>query len=183
MITLLRSWKGVIEVDGIEYDSVADAEEAIKSLSDDMRIVLKAHKSVEEPEKQKLQPVSDEVEYLITVKPYMTKKATIDFDFMRKWNNDIPMPLRTMSGTVDKETRGMIHMKLHGIAQETVTCMCCGRELTHPVSRHYGIGPVCMEKVGIYCDIDNIDEIKEKLVDVTWEGWIIKSAIIEREEV
>ena len=57
------------------------------------------------------------------------------------------------------------------------------KELTNPVSRHYGIGPVCMGKVGIYCDIDRIDEIKEKLVDVKWSGWIIKSAITEREEI
>jgi hypothetical protein len=77
----------------------------------------------------------------------------------------------------------MVYMNLHGEGRETITCMCCGKELTNPVSRHYGIGPICMSKVGIHCDISNVDEIKEKLVDIKWSGWIVKSAIIEREEV
>ena len=113
----------------------------------------------------------------------MTQKATPDFDFMAKWNNDNPMPLRTMIGTAEKETRGMIYMKLHGFAKPTITCACCGKELTNPISRHYGIGPICLSKLGIARDIEDVSGISEELVNITWEGWIIKSAIIEQEAV
>ena len=41
----------------------------------------------------------------ITVKSYMTQKSTPTFDFMSKWNNDTPMPLRVMYGTKLEETR------------------------------------------------------------------------------
>ena len=122
-------------------------------------------------------------ELKITVKPYMTKEATPEFDFMLKWNNNKPMPMRTMIGTVEKETKGMIYMNLHGFAQRTITCACCGKELTNPVSRLYGIGPVCLAKIGIKRDIEDVENIKEELVNVKWSGWIIKSAITEQEEV
>ena len=181
MLKMLASWKGKVEVDGTEYDSIKDAISDFKTDSDEIHIILKANH--EKVEKERITMSEGESEYQITVKQYMTKEATPDFDFMQKWNSNVPMPLRTMVGTVEKETRGMIYMHLHGVAQETITCMCCGKELTNPISRHYGIGPVCMGKVGIHCDIDNVDEIKEKLVDVTWSGWIIKSAITERKEV
>ena len=65
----------------------------------------------------------------IEVKSYMLKKATPDFDFMQKWNNDGPMPLKIMVGTVVKETKGMVYMKLHGDIFEEKTCHCmkCGK--------------------------------------------------------
>ena len=188
MISLLKSWKGSVIVDGVQYDSIQDAENAIKTLKDDISIILQSR--AEKPVKSEntrsdnhIKRSDDNIEYQITVKRYMTQKSTPEFNFMQQWNNDAPMPLRTMVGTVEKETKGMIYMKLHGVGLETVTCMCCGKELTNPVSRHYGIGPVCMNKVGIHCDIENIGEIKEKLAEVTWEGWIIRSAITEKEEV
>ena len=188
MISLLRKWQGAVVIDGVEYENIASAESAIKRLSDGMNIILKA--KCKNPVNEQVTPSENPVktvertgEIEITVKPYMTKPATPEFDFMAKWNDDKPMPLRTMTGVIEKETRGMVYMHLHGQAQETVTCMCCGRELTHPVSRHYGIGPICMNKVGIMCDIEDIETIKEKLVDVKWSGWVIRSAIIERREV
>lgn len=119
--------------------------------------------------------------YKITVKQYMTKPSEPGFDFMAKWNNNKPMPLRTMVGEKLKETRGMVYMYLRGKGLETVTCMRCGRTLTHPISRHYGIGPECMSKLGIAADIEDVNEIKEKLTDISWEGWIIKKAIEEEE--
>jgi hypothetical protein len=90
-----------------------------------------------------------------------------------------------MQGVAEKETRGMIYMKLHGLAKAkpTITCYCCGKELTNPISRHYGIGPICLSKLGIRYDIEDVENIREELVNITWEGWIIKSAIIRREEV
>ena len=188
MINLMKNWKGRVEIDGVEYDNIKTAIEQFKAHTGDIHIVLKSSgskRAVEEKVKSDnpVKSVTGETEYRITVKQYMTKQATPQFDFMQKWNNDKPMPIMTMTGTIVKETKGMVYMKLHGEALETITCMRCGRELTHPISRHYGIGPECMKKVGMYCDIDDISEIKEQLSHIEWEGWIIKSAITSKEEV
>ena len=178
---MFQNWSGSIVINNKEYDSVEEAESVFKTFSDNIHIILKsANKSAPN---RTTQNTDSQTEYQITVKQYMTRKATPEFDFMAKWNNDNPMPLRTMTGTIEKETAGMVYMNLHGQALETITCMRCGKELTHPVSRHYGIGPECMKKVGMFCDITSVDEIKEKLIDVKWSGWVIRSSIIERKEV
>lgn len=122
-------------------------------------------------------------EYIIAVRQYMTKPASKDFDFQMRWNNDIPMPMRVMAGKVIQETRGMFKMECHGIALETGVCMRCGRTLTHPVSRLYGIGPECGSHFHInpfdsseelYAELD---KVKAQLESVRWTGWVIKSAI------
>ena len=126
----------------------------------------------------------------ITVKNYMTKPATPEFDFMAKWNNNNPMPLRTMVGEVVKETRGMVYMKLHGdiYAEKICVCMKCERPLTNPISQYFGIGPECGGHNYIN-PFDTEEELKEavksyraQLQNITWSGWIIKSAIIDSEE-
>lgn len=124
--------------------------------------------------------------YKITVKKYMTEPATNNFDFQDKWNNGEPMPMCTMQGEVIKETRGMYCMALGGHIERNATyCMCCGRQLTNPVSKLYGIGPECSAKLGLMI-VDSEEEAKEKLKylegqisNITWEGWVIKSAIKE----
>lgn len=186
MLKLIESWNGTVEINGVKYDSVIDAENALKSFSDKIHIVL--HSKVENATekrtdslKQKIEQSADKTEYRITVKKYMTQYATPAFDFMAKWNDDKPMPMRTMTGTVEKETRGMVYMNLHGFAQKTITCACCGKELTNPISRHYGIGPICLSKLGIVNAIDDVENIKEQLVNVKWSGWIIKSSILKKE--
>lgn len=181
MLSLLQNWKGKVEIDGVEYDSIQDATKRFKRLSDDIHIILKS--DVQNSSKERIEASESNSEYEITVKSYMTKEATPEFDFMAKWNNNNPMPMRIMQGTVEKETRGMVYMKLHGLAKPTITCYCCGKELTNPVSRHYGIGPICLGKLGIVREIDDIENIREELVNITWEGWIIKSAITEQKEV
>lgn len=182
MERMFQNWSGSIVINNKEYDSVEEAESVFKTFSDNIHIILKSNnKSVSN--RTTMQNTDSQTEYQITVKQYMTRKATVEFDFMAKWNNDNPMPLRTMTGTIEKETAGMVYMNLHGQALETITCMRCGKELTHPISRHYGIGPECMKKVGMFCDITSVDEIKEKLIDVKWSGWVIRSSIIERKEV
>ena len=125
--------------------------------------------------------------YKITVKQYMTEKSTRNFDFMLKWNNDIPMPLCIMQGELVKETRGMYYMKLKGNAEPSCRCFVCGRTLSNPASKLYGIGPECSEKIGLI-RIDTEDEAREKwneisahLQDISWEGWVIKSAVKEWE--
>jgi hypothetical protein len=63
--------------------------------------------------------------------------------------------------------------------------MRCGRELTNPISRLYGIGPECIHKIPMFAniDIEEAEKIRDELVNLEWEGWIIKSAIIEKEKV
>lgn len=124
-------------------------------------------------------------EYKIEVKGYMLKKATPEFDFMARWNNDEPMPLKIMYGVKLKETKGMVRMRLHGDIKERVTqrCMGCGRPITNPVSRYFGLGPVCGNH-DYTNPFDTEEELQQavadyraKLVNTVWEGWIIKSAI------
>ena len=123
-------------------------------------------------------------EYIIKAKQWMTKATTDDsFDFMRHWNNNIPMPLRVMKGRVLKETRGMVYMELRACPLETDYCMKCGKPLTHPVSRLYGLGPEC----GGHFHINPfsteeelhaaLEDVQQKLYNVTWAGWIAKSGI------
>ena len=127
--------------------------------------------------------------YKIIVKRYMTEPSTSNFDFQDKWNYGKPMPLCIMQGEVIKETRGMYYMNLQGKAEPTSKCLVCGKTLTNPISKLYGIGPECSEKVGLI-RIESEEEAKEKLKhimeqidDITWTGWVIKSAIKEWEEI
>ena len=127
--------------------------------------------------------------YKITVKKYMTEPATANFDFQDKWNNGKPMPLCIMQGEVIKETRGMYYMSLQGKAEPTSKCLVCGKTLTNPISKLYGIGPECSEKVGII-RVESEEEAREKwnelvqqIGNIKWEGWVIKSAIKEWEEI
>lgn len=192
MMTMLKNWNGAVEVNGIKYDNIAKVLLANFKPNEAIHITLypegfkaenKADNAVVANNKPK--------EYRITVKAYMTKKASPEFDFMAKWNNDVPMPYRTMTGVKVKETRGMVYMKLHGDiwAERITTCMCCGRTLTNPVSQYFGIGPECggHNYVNPFEDDEQLKEavntMKKQLINVTWEGWVIKSAITEEVEV
>lgn len=181
MVRLFDNWTGSVEINDVEYSSIQEAESVFKTLSGNIHIILKSnHKNAVNHTTTQITTTG---EYEITVKPYMTKPATPEFDFMSRWNDNNPMPMRIMQGTVEKETPGMVYMNLHGLAKPTITCYCCGKELTNPVSRHYGIGPICLSKLGIVREIDDVENIKEELVNIKWSGWIVKSAIIERKEV
>lgn len=127
--------------------------------------------------------------YKITVKKYMTEPATTTFDFQDKFNNGVPMPFVTMVGTVEKETRGMWYMSLHAEAEQTSTCIRCGRPLTNKISRLYGIGPEC----GSHCYInpfdteeelnEHLEEVKQQIRSIEWSGWVIKSSIKNFEKI
>ena len=127
--------------------------------------------------------------YIIKVRQYMTKKSSPDFDFQAKWNSDVPMPFRIMQGRVLKETRGMLYVDCHAVPLKTEVCMRCGRPLSHPVSRLYGVGPECGGHAHINpFDTEEelyaaLDSVKSQLAQVKWRGWIIKSAIEECQEV
>lgn len=131
-------------------------------------------------------------EYMIEVKPWMTLKSSDGFDFMKKFNEDIPMPLVIMytSGKLD-ETRGMVKMTLHGDIKQAITtrCMACGRPITNKVSQFFGIGPICggHNYTSPFDTKEELDEAvrkyREKLVNTTWTGWIAKSAIVAIKDI
>ena len=185
MITQLANWVGNVEINGVSYDSIADVpNEAIVT---GVTIVLNPIQKVQAV--QKVHSFDDkDVEHIITVKKYMTMPATSDFDFMDKWNNGIPMPLRTMVGTIEKETKGMVYANLHGdiTATRMCTCMKCGRPLTNPISQYVGLGPECGNIIHMsltesdYKNIEQTTKIaKERLLHISWSGWIIRSSILE----
>ena len=127
--------------------------------------------------------------YRFTVKQYMTKPSTPDFDLMAKWNNDIPMPLRTMVGTIEKETKGMVYLNVHGDTdgKPVQCCLRCGRQITNPVSRYFGLGPECgghgyvnpfASEQELHAAVDAYR--KNVLQKMTWQGWCPKSAITEQ---
>lgn len=189
MISMLKSWNGAVEINNESFESIDAFISKNKTLSGPISIKLYPKQSNPVVEsnntvKTDIMTTSESQIYKITVKQYMTKPASPEFDFMAKWNNNNPMPLRTMTGIKLKETRGMVQMQLRGMAEKTCTCMRCGRTLTNPVSKLYGIGPECMSKLGmIRMDIEDVEGITQKLEEVEWTGWIIKSAITSQEEI
>lgn len=179
----LSNWKGAVEINGTAVDKSKPLE-----FCDGMVILLHTDiKNTSEIE----EAAGEHTIYEVTVRQYMTKKATPSFDFMLKMNNDNPMPMRTMVGYWDKETQGMYHMVLHGdiIQEQYQYCMCCGKPIDNPVSRYFGMGPVCGKHNYINpFDTEEqlheaVDEYRKKLQSVTWEGWVIKSAIESMIEV
>ena len=185
MIDVLKNWTGTIEVDG---NDISDLTSDFV-FRDNMVIIL--NKVQKSSESQTADSVRENKQYKITVRAYMTKKSTPSFDFMLKWNNDIPMPLMTMVGTYDKETSGMYHMKLHGdiLEEQTQYCLCCGKPITNSVSQYFGMGPIC-GKHNYVNPFDTEEELKsavedyrKKLNNMTWTGWVIKSAITEMVEI
>ena len=177
MIRQLSNWQGSVSVNGVHYNSIAEVPNT--AITGGATIILTP--------RQTIQKVVDKVEHIITVKQYMTKPASPEFDFMARWNNNIPMPMVTMVGTVEKETKGMVYMKLHGeiLAERMFTCMFCGKPLTNPVSQYFGAGPECGGHNYVN-PFDTKEELaqaveayKKVLLNKTWEGWIIKSAIKE----
>lgn len=186
MFAQLQSWNGSLDINGTHYDSI----DVLKTFKfDDLETIhIKLYPRQKTAVKNDCEALQ---EYRITVKQYMTKKATPEFDFMQKWNNDIPMPFRTMTGTVVKETRGMVYMKLHGDiwAEKIHRCMKCGKVLTNPVSQYFGIGPECgghnyVNPFNTDAELKAaVDSYKKELQNVTWEGWIIRSSIIEQIEL
>ena len=106
----------------------------------------------------------------------------------KKCNNDVPMPLRTMVGTIEQETNGMYYMKLHADTSfsNMQYCMKCGKPITNPVSQYFGMGPECgcHNYVNPFETTEQLKEAvenykKEYLSKITWEGWVIKRSITE----
>lgn len=184
MLTMLKAWNGPVEINGIRYENITPVISGNKSFSGQINIKLCPNvKTAPVVEDRAGSGRDTEQLYRVTVKQYMTKPSEPGFDFMSKWNDDKPMPMRTMTGWIEKETRGMVYMHLKGVGEKTCNCLRCGRKLDNPISKHYGIGPECMSKLGLIRDIQDVDGIKKDLQEIAWEGWIIRSAITEMEEV
>lgn len=190
MLSMLKDVKGEVVIDGQKYDSVKTALKRFKSDSD--TITISFIRSNRERNRESVRASESNTLKKITVKQYMTRKATPDFDFMKQWNNDVPMPLRTMIGTVEKETRGMVYMKLHAdiTEEKTQRCLCCGRAITNPVSQYFGMGPECggHNYINPFYSKEELEmavqDYRENILkNITWSGWIIKSAIISEEDI
>ena len=181
---MFDNWKGQILVNDKECSNLSS--KALTELGGPVKIKL-VPKGMTPIEPVLVAECSETTEYIITVKSYMTQKSTEDFAFMKNFNKDIPMPLMTMVGTKEKETPKMFYMKLHGdiIAKTVDTCMCCGRVLENPISRYFGMGPICGEH-NYVSPFESEEELnaavesyRAKLQQITWEGWIPKSAIVK----
>lgn len=190
MLRQLAGWHGKVELNGKQYDSIESVLSMNLTEKECFRIVLNPE-SETQVNAQNKQAVTEDKEYAITVRQYMTQKSTPVFDFMAKWNNDVPMPMRTMVGRKVKETKGMVYMELHcDILQEvTHVCMKCGRPLTNRVSQFFGVGPECggHNYVSPFETKEELDKAvsnyRVQLQNIKWSGWIIKSAIEKQEEL
>lgn len=190
MLNLLEGYKGSLEINGIMYSSVKAAVQTLKEFDGELTVVLNKGAKIAEqrptiPSENPVQEIQGSPIYKIKVRQYMTKPASPEFDFHDKWNNGVPMPMRIMVGRKLKETRGMVQMELWGEITEELThhCMKCGRVLSNPVSKYFGIGPECGGHN--YTNPFETDEelklavkdMQEQLKEIKWTGWIIKSAL------
>jgi hypothetical protein len=186
MLELLKNYPGNLKVNGKEFENVIQAIQSFSGYRGKLVIELNTNTAIITPSPR--QEVEEGTEYVIKVKQYMTKPATASFDFMDKWNNGVPMPMRIMVGKKLKETRGMVKMELRGeiIQEVNPVCMKCGRELTNPVSQYFGIGPECgghhyVNPFETDAELRQaVAETRKQLQNITWTGWIIKSAIEEQ---
>ena len=182
---IFNAWNGAVDIGSTSYNNASEINSDIV-LNDSMTIVLKSNRNC-----KRLEDATEEKqEYHFVVKQYMTKKATASFDFMKKWNKDVPMPMVSMVGTIEKETKGMYYVKLRAaiIGEKMVTCMKCGRPLQNPVSQFFGIGPECgghnyVNPFSTDAELrEAVNAYKKELQKVTWEGWLIKSAVLKMED-
>ena len=188
MLELLKNYPGNLRVNGKEFENVLQAIQAFSEYQGKLVIELNTNTTKTTPPPRQGVEEGKETEYIIKVKQYMTRPASSSFDFMDKWNNGVPMPLRVMVGRKLKETRGMVKMELRGeiIQEVNPVCMKCGRTLTNPVSQYFGIGPECgghnyINPFETYAELKQaVAETRKQLQDITWTGWIIKSAIVEQ---
>ena len=177
----------MIKLNGAVIDTID-----LNRLNTPFTLVISGKAQAGQARKNQDTPAQDNQTYRITVKAYMTRPSSPEFDFMKVYNHDIPMPLRSMVGTVVKETKGMVYMKLHGDTDGNPVrhCMRCGRIITNPVSQFFGLGVECGQHG--YVNPFESDELLHEALEnyrlnylqkIVWEGWIIKSAITSKEVV
>ena len=197
MLQYLQYYNGPLTVNGQSFNTTSEAIEAFGDFNGELVVTINhqlatgAKKQRRKQHTEHSKPNNTDV-YQIKVKKYMTMPSTADFDFQKKWNNNEPMPMRIMCGVILKETKGMYKMEMWAeITQEqTQQCMKCGRPLTNPVSKYFGIGPECGGHNYTHpfsSDAELKAEVKkynnELKVNTSWTGWVIKSAILEKEQI
>ena len=183
MLNLLK-YEGEIVVNGVTYRSSDEAyADVVSKGTEEVEVFIPGESS-----KPEISVVyRQDCEYLIRVKHWMLEKSSPAFDFMQKWNDDVAMPLSVMQGYVLDETDGMVKMSLEGVLVRTVKCSVCGRALKNELSQQYGIGPECASKIGLErvpksdAELDDMfAEMEQHLRTIQWEGWIAKSAIVDK---
>lgn len=99
---------------------------------------------------------------------------------------DIPT---CITGIVLRETERALLVKGHGDVGQLVTCVRCGRKLTHPVSKLVGIGPECgghwwdESVLGPYGFTEaHAEQLKKMVTDIQVEAWVPKSCIRDQRE-
>lgn len=189
VVDLLKilNWEGTIDINGTIYNSSSEIPRELE-FNNNMSVTLIPKETRRADEDTQ----ASDKEFRVTVRKYMTKQSTPSFDFMARWNDDVPMPLMTMVGTIEKETPGMYYMHLRADTSFTTVdrCMNCGKVITNPVSKYFGMGPEC-GRHNYVNSFNSEDELKEAvnaykrdvLSNITWSGWVIKSAITEMEEI
>lgn len=185
LIEYLNSYNGRLMVDGVDVSTLTLDHTQTSTI---INLIPNTMATTASRGDNRVQAVGSDDVYRFTVKTYMTKPSTPDFDLMARWNNDIPMPLCTMVGKVVKETKGMVYIDVHGDTdgKPVQFCMKCGRQITNPVSRYFGLGPECgghkyvnpfVSEEALHSAVDTYR--KEVLQKMTWAGWVPKSAIKE----
>lgn len=191
MLNFLENYSGRLIVNGTEYPSLEEARSAFRGFKGQITIVINPEAPAARMERREAsEEISGSPIYQIKVRQYMTKPASPEFDFQDKFNKGVPMPMRIMVGKKLKETRGMVQMELWGeiVGEQISQCMKCGRTLTNPVSRYFGIGPECGGH-GYVHPFESEDQLQaaiskvgQELREIKWTGWIIKSSL-EQEEI
>ena len=114
---------------------------------------------------------------------------------VKKWmttKEDNPMPYMRMAGFRLKETAKAVYMRCRGeiFTECTEVCMRCGRPITNPVSRYFGLGPVCghHEYINPFASEFELQKAvnayrEETLHKTVWEGWIPKSQIVSEKPI
>lgn len=187
MLNIIQTDRPVM-VDGVQYKNASEAYTALKGFEGEINIQIPAQ-TVSPKATQDILPVDINPDartlYRVVVRKWMTEPSSPGFDFMAKWNDDKPMPLVIMKGYILDETPGMYKMELSATPEPSSVCFHCGRKLTNPVSILYGIGPECGGHYGINplgskeaLDAE-MDNIRRKMKQLDWSGWITKSSIKE----
>ena len=194
MFQYLKGLEKVIEFEG-QITNLEKLKKSHENKSGTITMKIVGSSSTKKVRENTIKDIVTEKIYRIKVRQYMTRPSSPMFDFHAKWNNDKEMPFRIMTGKKLQETKGMVKMELWAeMETELMTvCMKCGRALTNNVSKYFGIGPECggHNYVNPFKSEEElaeaIAETKQQLLEITWVGWVIKSAIEEetivREEV
>lgn len=108
------------------------------------------------------------------LQPPETRQARI---YLRQWfARKIGTP-RELQVMVKRETQKAYLVEGHALATPTTRCRHCGRQLTHPVSVLYGIGPECGKHYHIPNNPEDVEAIKAMLEAIEYQGWVPKSGV------